>query len=152
MRNIIDLYEASILDIEGSIEDGNKYENVDLEMLVKAKSKEEFNMLYDILLSIASEEKEPPIKKRYKKTHITSGDDNLYIKFEKYNSNYGENRSVAIGGEKVVFLQWNLFLNKVFDGNMFSKFSEIDLTNCECVRYLPKKWYKYAQKLIKHIK
>ena len=49
MRNIIDLYEASILDIEGTIEDGNKYENVDLEMIMKAKSEEEFNMLYDIL-------------------------------------------------------------------------------------------------------
>ena len=153
MKTLKEILEVSILDIEGTIEDGNKYENVDLEMVMKAKSKEEFNMLYDILKdTIEAEEKEPPIKKRYKKTHITSGDDNLYIKFEKYNSNYGENRSVAIGGEKVVFFQWNLFLNKVFDGSMFSKFSEVDLTNCECVRYLPKKWHKQAQKLIKNIK
>ena len=145
--------EASILDIEGSIEDGNKYENVDLEMIMKAKSKEEFNMLYDILKdTIAAEEKEPPTKTRYKKKRITSGDDKLYIKFEKYDSNYGENRSIVIGGEKSIFLNWNLFLNKVFDGNIFSKFSEVDLTNCECVRYLPKRLYNQAQKIIKSIK
>ena len=153
MRNIIDLYEASILDIEGSIEDGNKYNDVDLEMLMNAKSESEFNMFYDILKdTIEAEEKEPPIKKRYKKTFITSGDNKLYIKFEKYNSNYGEKRSIVIGGEKSIFLNWNLFLNMVFDGNMFSKFSEVDLTNCECVRYLPKRLYNQAQKIIKSIK
>lgn len=153
MRNIIDLYEASVLDIEGSIDDGNKYENVDLEMIIKAKSEKEFNMFYDILKdTIEVEETEPPTKTRYKKKRITSGDDKLYIKFEKYNSNYGEKRSIVIGGEKSIFLNWNLFLNKVFDGNMFSKFSEVDLTNCECVRYLPKRLYNQAQKIIKSIK
>ena len=153
MKTLREILEASILDIEGSIEDGNKYENVDLEMIMKAKSKEEFNMLYDILKdTIAAEEKEPPTKTRYKKKRITSGDDKLYIKFEKYDSNYGENRGIVIGGEKSIFLNWSLFLNKVFDGNMFSKFSEIDLNNCECVRYLPKRLYNQAQKIIKSIK
>jgi hypothetical protein len=153
MKNIIDLYEASLLDIEGSIEDGNKYENVDLEMIMKAKSKEEFNILYDILKdTIAAEEKEPPTKTRYKKKRITSGDDNLYIKFQIDYGNYGEKKSITIGGEKTVNFTWNIFLDKVFVGNYFSKFSEVDLTNCECVRYLPKKWYKQAQKIIKSIK
>ena len=145
--------EASLLDIEGSIEDGNKYENVDLEMIMKAKSEEEYNILYDILKdTIAAEEKEPPTKTRYKKKRITSGDDKLYIKFEKYDSNYGEKRNIVIGGEKSIFLGWNLFLNKVYDGNVFSKFSEIDLNNCECVRYLPKRLYNQAQKIMKNIK
>lgn len=153
MRNIIDLYEASILDIEGSIEDGNKYENVDLEMIMKAKSEEEFNMLYDILKdTVAAEEKEPPTKTRYRKKYITSGDDNLYIKFQIYHANRGEKKSITIGGEKTVNFTWNIFLNKVFDANCFSKFSEVDLTNCECVRYLPKRLHKQAQKIIKNIK
>ena len=152
MKSIYNVYEASLLDIEGSIEDGNKYENVDLEMIMKAKSEEEFNMLYDILKdTIAAEEKEPPTKTRYKKKRITSGDNKLYIKFEKYDSSYGENRSIVIGGEKSIFLNWNLFLNKVYDGNMFSKFSEMDLNDCECVRYLPKRLYNQALKIIKNI-
>lgn len=153
MRNIIDLYEASILDIEGSIEDGNKYSNVDLEMITKAKSKEEFDIFYDILMSmVEDEEKEPPTKKINDKTYITSGNNKLYIRFKKQDSKYGELRNVVIGGEKAVFLGWHPYSNKYFDGNMFSKFSEVDLTDCDCVRYLPKRLHDQAQRIIKRIK
>lgn len=154
MKTLRDIcLEASILDIEGTIEDGNKYIDVDLNKLIKAKSEEEFNIYYDILKDIVTtEEKEPPTKTRYIKKYITSGNDNLYIKFQIYYGKYGEKKSITIGGEKTVNFTWNIFLDKVFDVNCFSKFSEIDLTNCECVRYLPKKWYKQAQKIINNIK
>ena len=81
------------------------------------------NKTYDILKYIVTtEEKEPPTKTRYRKKYITSGDDNLYIKFHIYYGNYEEKKSITIGGEKTVNFTWSIFLDKVFDGNCFSKF------------------------------
>ena len=50
MKDLKTLLESSLLaDVEDTIETGNKYENVDLEMLMNAKSESEFNTLYNIL-------------------------------------------------------------------------------------------------------
>ena len=150
MRNIIDLYEASILDIEGSIEDGNKYENVDLKKLISAKTEKEYNILFDILRDkVTSEEKEPPTKTRYKKKHITSLDNEFYIAFSIYKSAYSDNeRHIVFGAKDTVSISWNIFLNKVFVANAYSKFSELDLNDYDDYRYLPKDWKTQALKII----
>ena len=48
------------MDIDGTIEDGNKYNDVDFEMLMNTTSESEFNIIYDILKDkIESTQKKP---------------------------------------------------------------------------------------------
>lgn len=144
------LLEASVLDIEGSMAEGDKYLDVDLKKLISAKTEKEYNILFDILRDkVTSEEKEPPTKTRYKKKHITSPDNEFYIAFSIYKSTYSDNeRHIVFGAKDTVSVSWNIFLNKVFVSNAYSKFSELDLNDYDDYRYMPEKWKTQALKII----
>lgn len=150
MKHIIDLYEASILDIEGTMDEGNEYLDVDLKKLISAKTEKEYNMLFDILRDkVTSEEKEPPTKTRYKKKRITSPDNEFYIAFSIYKSEHSDNkRHIIFGAKDTVRVSWNILMNKVFVSDVYSKFSELDLNDYDDYRYLPKDWKTQALKII----
>ena len=144
------MYEGLLHGEEATLIDGDEYLDVDLKKLISAKTEKEYNMLFDILRDkVISEEKEPPTKTRYKKKHITSPDNEFYIAFSIYKSAYSDNkRRIVFGAKDTVSVSWNIFLNKVFIADAYSKFSELDLNNYDDYRYMPEKWKTQALKII----
>ena len=71
MKNLKTLLEASILaDIEDTIEIGNKYENVDLTSIFNSKSKEEFEIKFNIFRSMIEEKNTEVLDVKPRKTYI----------------------------------------------------------------------------------
>lgn len=71
MKNLKTLLEASILaDIEDTIETGNKYEKVDLTSIFNSKSKEEFEIKYNIFRSTVKEKNTEVSDIKPRKTYI----------------------------------------------------------------------------------
>lgn len=56
MKNIIDLYEASILDIEGTIKYADKFVDVNFMSILKAESEEEFLKMYNTLKNMITKD------------------------------------------------------------------------------------------------
>ena len=154
-NSIHSLLEASILDIEGTIEDGNKYNNVDLEMLMNAKSESEFNMLYDLLKEqIIRTEKRPEIftvefhNKPIK--YIKTQDEEFYIMFYNYKQSGKEYPAIMFGNIDTVSACWSPTRNKLITS--WSNLGIGHLINTMYdneIRKLPKKWSKQILKLIK---
>lgn len=147
------LLESSILDIEGTIEDGNKYNNVDLEMLMNAKSESEFNMLYNLLKEqLISTQKRPEIVTgAFGHKFIKTQQGEFYIVFYNYKDyNKKESPAIIFGNENTVSTRWNLNSNK-----LNTAWSSIDFSNLYSglfnneIRILPKKWSKQLEKLTK---
>lgn len=55
MKDLKTLLEASILDIDGTMEEGDKYEKVDLTSIFNSKSKDEFETKFNIFRSMVGE-------------------------------------------------------------------------------------------------
>lgn len=71
MKNLKTLLEASLLaDIEDTIEIGNKYENVDLTSIFNSKSKEEFEIKFNIFRSMVEEKNTEVLDVKPRKTYI----------------------------------------------------------------------------------
>ena len=84
MKSIIDLYEASLLDIEGTLDDGNIYSKATLKDLLKVKSEAEFIKLYNCLkIRITSDAKKPEVNK-FNNINVTSS--KRYICFDDKNT------------------------------------------------------------------
>ena len=156
------LLEGSLLaDIEDTIKDGNKYKDVDLEMLMKAKSESEFNMLYNLLKEqITSTEKIPeivtnpfdPIGSKFIKTQIGE----YYIVFYNRKDGNKEFPAIIFGNRDTVSVCWHPIRNKLLTSwsNMgFSHLANLAYKNeIRQFRQLPKEWSKQVVKLIKEIK
>lgn len=55
MKDLKTLLEASLLDIDGTFEEGDKYEKVDLTSIFNSKSKDEFEIKFNIFRSMVEE-------------------------------------------------------------------------------------------------
>lgn len=149
------LLESSILDIEGTIEDGNKYNNVDLEMLMNAKSESEFNLLYNLLKEqITSTQKTPetvtaeyhhrPIK------YIKTQPGEFYIVFYNYKQSGKEYPAIMFGNIDTVSAYWSPTRNKLITSWANLGFGHsINTMNENEIRQLPKEWSKQIEKLLK---
>lgn len=152
MKDLRIFLEYSILDIEGTIEDGNKYKNVDLEMLMNAKSESEFNLLYNLLKEqITSTQKTPEIVTgEFGHKFIKTQSGEFYIVFYNYKDyNKKESPAIIFGNENTVSTRWNVNSNKLNTSWSSIDFSHLysGLYNSE-IRYLPKEWSKQILKLL----
>ena len=146
------LNESSILaDVEDTIKSGNKYKNVDLEMLMNAKSESEFNILYNLLKEqLVHTQKRPEIATgafdhKFIKTHPGE----FYIVFCTYKIFDKEYPSIIFGNKDTVNAYWNPAKNKLTTSwsNMGFGYLPNRLYNNE-IRQLPKEWSKQISKLI----
>ena len=55
MQDLKDILESSILDIDGTMEEGDQFENVDLTSIYNSKSKGEFEAKFNIFRSMVEE-------------------------------------------------------------------------------------------------
>lgn len=55
MKDLKYILEASLLDIDGTMEEGDKYEKVDLTSIFNSKSKDEFEIKFNIFRSMVEE-------------------------------------------------------------------------------------------------
>ena len=97
MKDLKDVLEASILDIDGTFEEGNKLENVNLTSIFESKTRSEFEMKFDVFRSMFENYSEVhDIKPRRKyivfveNKSMTRKHDmcNLYIYFGTNTDNY----------------------------------------------------------------
>lgn len=154
MKNLKDILEGSILsDVEDTIKSGDKYKDVDLEMLMNAKSESEFNIMYEILKDrIVSTEKCPEIvtgASGHKFIKTNPGE--FYIVFYNYKDyNKKESPAIIFGNENTVSTRWNVNSNK-----LNTSWSSIDFSHLYNgmykyeIRQLPKEWSTQVTKLIK---
>lgn len=151
MKDLKTLIEASLLDVEGTIRSGNKYENVDLEMLMNSKSEEEFNLLYDILKSnLASTEKRPIIITRnggHKYIETKPGE--FYIVFYTYKYGGKEWPAIIFGNKDTISAHWEPTRNKISTSWSTIGFAHLHSGMYEYeMRQLPKEWSKQILKLL----
>lgn len=153
MKDLKTLLEVSLMDINGTIEDGNKYNDVDLEMLMNAKSESEFNLLYNLLKDkIVSNEKRPEIGTNPSgHKFIKTNPGKFYIVFYNYKDyNKKESPAIIFGNENTVSTRWNVNSNK-----LNTSWSSIDFSHLYNgmykyeIRQLPKEWSTQVTKLIK---
>lgn len=152
MKDLKTLLESSILDIEGTIEDGNKYNNVDLEMLMNAKSESEFNLLYDLLKEqIISTQKTPEIVTgAFCHKFIKTKPGEYYIEFYNRKDGNKEFPALLFGNKDTVAVCWHPIRNK-----LITSWSNIGFANLpdpvykKEIRQLPKDWSTQIAKLIK---
>lgn len=153
MKNLKTLLEVSLMDIEGTIEYGNKYNNVDLEMLMNAKSESEFNMLYNLLKEqIISTQKTPEIVTNpFGNKSIKTKPGEFYIVFYNYKDyNKKESPAIIFGNKNTVSTRWNVNSNKLNTSWSSMGFEHLPgIAYKEEIRYLPKEWSKQLEKLIK---
>lgn len=145
------------MDIDGTIEDGNKYNNVDLEMLMNAKSESEFNIIYDILKDkIESTQKKPKIlisDYGYKYPETKQGE--YYIVFYTYERRGKEIKTVFFGNEETGSFYWTDVSERKHKPE--SSWSTIKFANASNVlfdkemRVLPKEWSNQIKKILKKI-
>jgi hypothetical protein len=137
------LLESSILDIEGTIEDGNKYNNVDLEMLMNAKSESEFNMLYEILKdNVLSTQKTPEIVTgAFGHKFIKTIPGEFYIVFYNFKDSGKEIPAILFGNKDTVSAYWHPTRNKLITSWSNMGFSQLygGMYKNE-ISKLPKSW------------
>lgn len=146
------LLESSLLgDIEDTIEDGNKYNNVDLEMLMNAKSESEFNLLYDLLKEqIISTQKRPEIVTgAFGHKFIKTQPGEYYIAFYNYKISGKEIPAICFGNNSTVSAYWNPTRNKLITSWSSMGFAHLSSTADKNKRQLPKEWSKQLEKLTK---
>ena len=155
MKDLKTLLEASILDIESTIKYGDKYENVDLELLMNAKSESEFNTLYNILKEqIISTQKRPEIVTNpvgSKSIKTKSGE--YYIVFYNREDDNKESPALLFGNKDnaSVCVYWHPIRNKLMTSWSNMGFSHLpDMLYKNEIRILPKSWSKQVAKLTKN--
>ena len=146
------LLESSILDIEGTIKDGDKINNADLNDILSTKSEELYNIIYDVLKS--------NIYKNEKSIKIITNDsgkkvfnfepDKYYISFYKHYDSFkrGTVNAIEIGNyNETVQIKWQITSNKISFSWSNIGFSPIIHDGKELYS-TPKKWHKDIEKLI----
>lgn len=152
MKNLKTLLEVSLMDIEGTIEDGNKYNNVDLEMLMNAKSESEFNMLYNLLKEqIISTQKIPEIVTNpFGNKSIKTKPGEFYIVFYNCKDGSKEFPAMIFGNKNTVSAYWSSTRNKLITSWSSMGFEHLPgIAYQEEIRHLPKEWSKQLEKLTK---
>lgn len=154
MKDLRIFLESSILDIEGTIEDGNKYNNVDLEMLMNAKSESEFNLLYNLLKEqLTSTQKRPETIEittgKFSHKLIKTKPGEFYLVFYNYKQSGKEYPAIMFGNKDTVSAYWSPTRNKLITSWSTLGFEHLHsgLYNNE-IRYLPKEWSKQILKLL----
>lgn len=152
MKDLKTLLEGSLLaDVEDTIKSGDKYKNVDLEMLMNAKSESEFNMLYNILKEqIVSTQKRPEIVTgAFGHKFIKTNPGEFYIVFYKCKQLGKEFPAIIFGNKDTVSAYWSP-RNK-----LITSWSNIGFSHLHSgiykdeIRQLPKEWSKQLEKLTK---
>ena len=156
MKDLKDILEASLLgDIEDTIKIGDKYNNVDLEMLMNAKSEAEFNIVYEILKDrIVSTEKRPEIitgpLSGLKFIKTKPGE--YYIAFYNRKDGNKEFPSILFGNKETVSACWHPTRNKLITSWSNMGFTNLPNTyyknEISEIRQLPKEWSKQISKLL----
>lgn len=153
MKDLKTLLEGSLLaDIEDTIKIGDKYNNVDLEMLMNAKSESEFNMLYNILKEqIVSTQKIPEIvTDKFGHKFIKTVPGEFYIVFYNCKQSDKEYPTIFFGNKNTVSAYWNPTRNKLITSWSSMGFAHLPSTVYEDeIRQLPKEWSKQVAKLTK---
>ena len=156
MKDLKILLEGSLLgDIEDTIKSGDKYKDVDLEMLMNAKSESEFNMLYNLLKEqLASTQKRPEIVTgAFGHKFIKTQPGEYYIVFHNRKDGSKEFPSLLFGNKDNVSVCWHPIRNKLMTSWSNIGFSHLpDTVYKNEIRILPKEWSKQILKLIKEIK
>ena len=156
MKDLKTLLEGSLLaDVEDTITSGDKYKEVDLEMLMNAKSESEFSMLYNILKEqIISTQKRPEIVTNpFGSKSIKTQPGEYYIVFHNRKDGNKEFPSLLFGNKDNVSVCWHPIRNKLMTSWSNIGFSHLpDTAYKNEIRILPKKWSKQILKLIKEIK
>lgn len=157
MKNLKDILEASLLgDIEDTIKIGDKYNNVDLEMLMNAKSEAEFNIIYEILKDrIVSTEKCPEIVTgEFGHEFVKTQPGEFYITFYNRKFDNKEFPSILFGNKETVSAYWHPIRNKLLTSWSNMGFANLPNTvyykieSRHEIRQLPKKWSKQISKLL----
>lgn len=157
MKDLKTILEASILaDIEDTIKTSDEYINVDFNKLTDAKSKEEFNILYDLLRTKLEKngKKINVVKfaKGYRLSRIKK--DECYIAFpDKHKHNM---KSLKIANDKTketMVIGWSETINRIHKTLDFGR-SINDVVSRAIyteVYQVPKEWYNdienYMRKL-----
>ena len=149
--------EASLMDIDGTIEDGNKYNDVDLEMLMNTTSESEFNIIYDILKDkIVSTQKKPKIlisDSGYKHPETKPGE--YYIVFYTYKKHGKEIKTVLFGNEETASLSWSdISERRHKPETSWSTFRFAVLNSDLCdeeMRVFPKEWSNQMKNILKKL-
>ena len=153
MKDLKTLLEGSLLgDIEDTIKSGDKYKDVDLEMLMNAKSESEFSMLYNILKEqIISTQKRPEIVTgAFGHKFIKTQPGEYYIVFHNRKDGSKEFPSLLFGNKDNVSVCWHPIRNKLMTSWSNIGFSHLpDTVYKNEIRQLPKEWSKQVVKLIK---
>ena len=157
MKDLKTLLEASLMDIDGTIEDGNKYNDVDLEMLLNTTSESEFNIIYDILKDkIESNQKKPKIlisDSGYKYPETKPGE--YYIVFYTYKRRGKEIKTVFFGNEETGSLSWtDISERRHRPETSWSTFKFAHSNSALCdeeMRVLPKEWSNQIKNILKKI-
>ena len=149
--------EASLLDIDGTIEDGNKYNDVDLEMLMNTTSESEFNIIYDILKDkIESTQKKPKFSiSDDGKKHVDAKPGEYYIVFYTYERRGKEIKTVFFGNEETGSLSWSDVSERRHKpetswSTFRFAFSDSSLCDFE-MRVLSNEWSKQIEKILKKL-
>ena len=146
------LLEGSLLaDIEDTIKSGDKYKDIDLEMLMNAKSESEFNTLYNILKEqIVSTQKTPEIVTgAFGHKFIKTNPGEFYIVFYKYKDSGKEYPAIIFGNKDTVGACWNTTRNKLITSWSNMGFSHLHSgMHKNEIRQLPKEWSKQISKLL----
>lgn len=155
MKDLKTILEASILaDIEDTIKTSDEYVNVDFNKLTDAKSKEEFNILYDLLRTKLEKngKKINVVKfaKGYRLSRIKK--DEYYIAFPDKNSM----KALKIANDKtkeIMGIIWSENINRIHKDMQFGR-SISDVVSSAIyteVYQVPKEWYNdienYMRKL-----
>ena len=152
MKDLKDILEASLLgDIEDTIKIGDKYNNVDLEMLMNAKSEAEFNIMYEILKDrIVTTEKCPEIVTgAFGHKFIKTVPGEFYIVFYNCKQSGKEYPTIFFGNKNTVSAYWNPTRNKLITSWSSMGFAHLPATIYKNeIKQLPKEWSKQISKLL----
>lgn len=147
------LLEGSLLaDIEDTIKSGDKYKDVDLEMLMNAKSESEFNMLYEILKDYVVRTQKTPeiVTNPFGHKFIKTSPGKYYIVFYTRKDGSKEFPSLLFGNKETVSACWHPIRNKLMTNWSNLGFAHLpDTTHKNEFRQLPKEWSKQVANLLK---
>ena len=153
MKDLKTLLEGSLLaDVDDTITFGDKYKDVDLEMLMNAKSESEFNMLYNLLKEqLASTQKRPEIVTgAFGHKFIKTNPDEFYIVFYNCKQSGKEFPAIIFGNKETAGAYWHPNRNKLTTSWSSMGFSHLhNGMYKDEIRQLPKEWSKQVAKLIK---
>lgn len=126
MKTLKDILEASLLDIDGTFEEGDKLENIDLTSLYNSKSKVEFETKFKVFKSIIEDE-------NIEVTSIKPG--KTYIVFQEYFPKKYDpeicNLAIFIGTDKDLYqIMW---VHNSINKNHRVKIERKELVNLEYI-------------------